>query len=134
MDNSLETTAGWTPEELSSVGRADELQVSSYRRDGTLRTFVTIWNARVGDAIYIRSAHGPANGWYRRALVAGAGRIRAGGTERDVRFDPLDASDPAQSAIDEAYHAKYDRYGPRYVATVVGPSARQTTLRIVPAQ
>jgi len=133
MDNPQETGVGWTPDALSRIGRAEELQVSSYRRDGTLRPFVTIWMARLGDEIYIRSAHGPANGWYRRAIAAGAGRIRAGGIERDVLFDPLGSSDPDQVRIDAAYRAKYDRYGPRFVGSVVGPAAGQTTLRLVPA-
>jgi hypothetical protein len=36
------------------------------------------------------------------------------------------------AAIDAAYHAKYDRYGPAIVATVVGPHAVAVTLMLVP--
>jgi hypothetical protein len=36
-------------------------------------------------------------------------------------------------AIDTAYHAKYDRYGPQIVGTVTGPSAATVTLRVSPA-
>jgi hypothetical protein len=119
---------GWTPAELAAVGRADELAVSSYRPDGTLRHFVTIWAVRVGDDLFVRSAYGPGNGWFRRAQVAGTGRVRAGGVERDVTFA---APGPGvHDAIDAAYHAKYDRYGPAIVGSVVGPQVREVTLRL----
>jgi hypothetical protein len=36
------------------------------------------------------------------------GRIRGGGVERDVTFG--DAAPDAHAGIDDAYHAKYDRY------------------------
>ncbi|MGB8384464.1 MAG: DUF2255 family protein [Dermatophilaceae bacterium] len=121
----------WTNEELRSIGQATELRISSRRRDGTLRPFVTIWGVRVGDDIYVRSAYGPKNGWYRRAIAAGVGRVRAGGVERDVAFER--PSDEVHAAIDAAYHAKYDRYGPAIVGTVVGTDVVPTTLVLVPS-
>jgi hypothetical protein len=78
--------AAWTPDELDRIGRATELAVASRRPDGTLSPYVTIWRVRSGDDTYIRSAHGPGNGWYRHAKARQAGRIRAGGVERDVQF------------------------------------------------
>lgn len=121
----------WTEDELSRVGTAEELQVSSTRQDGTLRPYVTIWVVRVGDDIYIRSAYGLENPWFVRAKASGTGRIRAGGVEKDVQFEQ---PDPGVSAadIDAAYHAKYDRHGPKIVGTVVGPKAAETTLHLVP--
>ncbi len=121
---------GWAEDDLRRIGGADELQIASRRPDGTLRSFVTIWVVRSGDEIYVRSAHGPENPWYRRALASGSGRIRAGGVERDVHLTA--AGDADQAAIDAAYHSKYDRYGARIVNTVVGPTASQTTLRVTP--
>lgn len=118
----------WTPEELTRIGGAEELQISSRRSDGTLRRFVTIWVVRVGDDLYVRSAYGPDNPWFVRAQASGAGRIRAGGVERDVTF--ADAGADVHDAIDAAYHAKYDRHGPRIVGTVVGPEVIATTLRL----
>jgi hypothetical protein len=118
----------WTPEELTRIGGAEELQVSSRRSDGTLRRFVTIWVVRVGDDLYVRSAFGPDNPWFVRAQASGAGRIRAGGVERDVMF--ADPGPDVHDAIDAAYHAKYDRHGPRIVGTVVGPKVVATTLRL----
>jgi hypothetical protein len=55
------------------------------------------------------TAYGPDNPWYRRATASGAGRIRAGSIERDVSF--AHAAPGAQTGIDAAYHAEYDRYG-----------------------
>lgn len=78
----------------------------------------------------VRSAYGPSNPWFRRAKESGGGRIRAGGVERDVTFAEADAD--AHATIDEAYHAKYDRYGPRLVGTVVGPEVEAVTIKLVP--
>jgi hypothetical protein len=36
------------------------------------------------------------------------------------------------SLYDAAYHAKYDRYGPRIVGSVTGPGARTVTVRLLP--
>ena len=120
----------WTPDDLDRIGDATELQLASSRPDGTLRPYVTIWGVRAGDDLYVRSAHGPDNGWFRRARASGTGRIRAGGLERDVAFIAPDAG--AHEAIDAAYHAKYDRYGPAIVGSVVGPAVREVTLRLTP--
>ena len=64
--------SSWTDDELRRVGGAEELQVASYRRDGSLRPYVTIWVVRSGDDLYVRSAYGPENGWFRRAEASGA--------------------------------------------------------------
>ncbi|HRA51876.1 DUF2255 family protein [Actinotalea sp.] len=120
----------WTADELARIGRADELQIASTRTDGTMRPYVVIWAVRVGDDLYVRSAGGPTNPWFVRAVASGTGRVRAGGVERDVAF--ADAPAQAHTSIDAAYHAKYDRYGPAIVGSVVGQTVREVTLRLVP--
>lgn len=120
----------WNQDELGRIGDATELGLASRRRDGSLRPFVTMWVVRVGNELYVRSAYGPDNPWYRRALASGRGRIRAGGVAADVAF--ADASEGDPLAIDNAYHAKYDGYGPRIVGTVVGPDAHRVTIRLLP--
>jgi hypothetical protein len=50
--------------------------------------------------------------------------------ERDVTFTT--AAPQAHAGIDDAYHAKCDRYGPAIVGTVVGEQVVTTTLRLVP--
>jgi hypothetical protein len=124
--------SAWTDEELRRIGRSTEVQVASRRPDGSLRPYVTIWGVRSGSDFYIRSAYGPQNGWFRRAVGAGDGRVRADGIERDVSFELLDADSPAQRDIDAAYHVKYDSYGPKIVGSVVGPAAAAVTLLILP--
>jgi hypothetical protein len=120
----------WTDDELNRIGTAEELRLASLRTDGTLRPYVTMWVVRTGADLYVRSAYGPDNPWYRRARASGAGRIRAGGVERDVTF--TDAGPDAHPAIDAAYHAKYDRYGSAIVGTVVGAKAIPVTIRLLP--
>lgn len=124
--------SGWTSDELDAVGNAEEVGISSRRRDGSIRPYVTIWAVRVGDDLYVRSAFGPDNPWFVRAKASGSGRIRAGVLERDVEFVEPDAD--VHASIDAAYHAKYDRHGPRMVGTVVGPRVVATTLRLEPAR
>ncbi|WP_194410025.1 DUF2255 family protein [Microbacterium cremeum] len=131
---SQSTSAGpFTPDELERIGGAEELQVSSTRPDGTDRPFVTIWGVRVGDHLYIRSAYGTGNPWFRRAVSSGIGRIQAGGVDREVSFTRIDPGDAVvQQAVDAAFHAKYDRHGPAIVGTVVGPVSHEATLRLDP--
>ena len=121
--------SSWTADELERIGNSTELQIASLRRDGSLRSYVTIWVVRSGDDVFVRSAYGHENGWFRRALSSGQGRIRAGGVERDVAFEEPGAAVDAD--VHAAYHAKYDRYGPAMVGTVVSPEAARATLRLV---
>lgn len=123
--------AGWTTDDLERIGSSEELDLASRRADGSLSGFVTMWVVRVDDDVYVRSAHGPENPWYRRALARGLGTIRAGGIERDVTF--VTDAHGTHGSIDAAYHAKYDRYGAEIVGTVVGAHAHPVTIRLVPA-
>ena len=125
-----EAPAGWTADELARIGDAQELELASRREDGTLRRYVTIWAVRAGDQLFVRSAHGRDNPWFRRAVASGTGRIRAGGVERDVRFERPEPE--VHTAVDAAYHAKYDHYPKAYVDPVVDAASWSATLRLVP--
>jgi hypothetical protein len=120
----------WNDVERRRIGEAQELQLASERPDGTLRPYVTMWFVRAGDELYVRSAYGAGNPWFRHAKTSGVGRIRAGGLERDVTF--AEAAPGVHVDVDAAYHAKYDRYGPEIVGTVVGSQAHDVTIRLVP--
>jgi hypothetical protein len=120
----------WTDEELGRIGEAQELQLASERPDGTLRPHVTIWVVRVGDELYVRSAYGANNPWFRRAKASGVGRIRAGGLERDVMF--VEPAPDVHPDIDAAYRGKYDGWGPAIVGTVAGSLAHSATIRLAP--
>jgi hypothetical protein len=127
-------TRKWTSNELRHVGAATELQIASRRLDGSLRPYVTIWTVRAGGDLYVRSAYGSGNRWFRRATASGTGRIRVPGLEHDVTFAPaIELGASTLEAVDAAYHAKYDRYGPQIVGTVTGANAADVTLRLDPA-
>jgi hypothetical protein len=122
--------SGWTDDELGQIGRAAELRLASRRPDGSLSRYATIWAVVAGETVYVRSAYGYDDRWFQRALRSGAGRVEAGGVQRDVAFEQ-----PAGDVSDDvtaAYHAKYDRYGPAIVGTVVSPEAVRSTLRVTP--
>ena len=120
----------WTGNELAKIGAADELEITSFRNDGTTRAYTTIWVVRVGDELYVRSWHGRAAGWFRRAVQRHAGRIQAGGVQRDVIFEEPDEN--VRGAIDEAYLSKYGRYGNTYVQPMIDTGAAEATFRLVP--
>ncbi|MEN3312710.1 MAG: hypothetical protein V7645_2039, partial [Actinomycetota bacterium] len=79
-------TAAWTDEELDQIAAAEELELASTRRDGTLRKPVTIWVVRHGDDLYVRAVNGRGSSWFRGAQVRHEGHIRAGGVDKDVVF------------------------------------------------
>jgi hypothetical protein len=120
----------WTADELDRIGGSTELQVAPAQEDGSPSRFTTIWVVRVGADLYVRSARGVDNPWFRRASTSGVGRVRAGGIERDVTFASV--GDDSQADIDAAYHAKYDHYGAAIVGSVVGAHAYPGTLRLIP--
>jgi hypothetical protein len=124
--------AGWTSDELSKVGAAEELRFATARSDGTLRNAVTIWVVRAGDDLYVRSVNGRTAGWFRGAQDHYAGRIEAGGIQKDVTcVDVKDASD-LEEQIDAAYRAKYRRYAASVVNATLTPQARAATLKLTP--
>ena len=120
----------WTKDELHIIGTAEELQIASLRRDGTLRKPVTIWVVRLADDLYIRCVNGRNGAWFRGVQSRHEGHIRAGGIEKDVTF--VEETDPGiNDKIDAEYLTKYRRYPP-YVAPMVTPEVRAATIKLVP--
>jgi len=120
----------WTSDELTTIGAADERELASLRRDGTLRNPVTIWVVRRGDDLFIRSYKGPDAAWFRGTQMRHEGHIRAGGVEKDVTF--VDADRDIDDGLDAAYPSKYRRYGAHFVNLMVSPEARAATIKLVP--
>ena len=86
---------------------------------------------RAGDDLYVRSYRGRGGSWFRAAITQGAGRIRAGGVEKDVAF--VEETDPGvNDQVDAAYRSKYRRYGASYTEVMVAPDIRAATLRLTP--
>src|SRR3989442_2858114 len=109
----------WTSDELTKIGKAEELEIVSLRRDGTLRNPVTIWVVRHGDDLYIRSVNGPTSGWFRGVQERHEGNIQAGGVQKDVSF--AEADHDLDDEIDDAFRKKYHRYAERIVDSEMSP-------------
>jgi hypothetical protein len=121
----------WTSEELTKIGTAEELQIASLRRDGTLRNPVTIWVVRLGDDLYVRSVNGRTSAWFRGVQTRHEGHIRAGGVDKDVTFVEEAAPD-INGQIDAAYRTKYRRYAASIINHITSPEARSATIKLVP--
>ena len=119
----------WTRKELDKVGAAEELALTSIKRDGTQSKPVTIWVVRVGDELYVRSVNGRTSSWFRSVQAWNEGRIRAGGAEKEVIFTEADLK--LNDEIDAAYRAKYHRYQARIVDSIVSPKARSATISLL---
>jgi len=121
----------WTSNELNKIAAAEELEIASLRRDGTLRKPVTIWVIRLGDDLYVRSVNGRTSVWFRGTQDRHEGHIRAGGVAKDVTF--VEETDPGiNNQIDTAYRTKYRRYAASIIRSTVTPQARSTTTKLVP--
>jgi hypothetical protein len=122
----------WTSDELNRIGAAEELEIASFRSDGTLRKPVTIWVVRCGDDLYVRSVNGRTSGWFRGTQVRHEGHIKAGGVDKDVTFVEVDANLAINDQIDAAYRTKYHRYAASIISSIVSPKARSATIQLVP--
>jgi len=119
----------WTNDELDNIAPAEELELASARRDGSLRNPVTIWVVRHGDDLYVRSVYGRGAAWFRGTQDRHEGHIRAGGVEKDFSF--VEAGHDLADQIDAAYRTKYRRYAASIVDSIVSPEARAATLKLV---
>ncbi len=123
----------WTKDELNKSGTAEELQIASLGRDGTLRNPVTIWVVRLANDLYVRPIHGRTSAWFRGTQVRYEGHIQAGGVDKDVAF--AEETDPdINEQIDAAYRTKYRRYAASIINTTVSPGARSATIKLVPRE
>jgi hypothetical protein len=120
----------WMSDELKKIGTAEELQIASLRRDGTLRKPVIIWVVRVGDDLYVRSVNGRNSSWFRGVQTRHEGHIRAGGVDKDVTFVEESGSD-INDQIDAAYTTKYRRYA-SIAKSMTTPTVRAATIKLVP--
>jgi hypothetical protein len=121
----------WTPDELNKIETADELELTSLRRDGSPRRPVTIWVVRVGDDLYVRAVNGRTSPWFRGTLSRHEGRVQSGGVEKDVAF--VEEADPTTGErIDAAYREKYRRYPKSYVDACLTAKAQAATIKLVP--
>jgi hypothetical protein len=121
----------WDEQELALIADTEEISIAGRRTDDTLRKPVTIWVARLGDDLYVRSVRGREAAWFKGTQLLRQGHVSAGGLEMDVAFE--DAGGPGvDDELDAVYRAKYGHYPERIVGSVVTPQAREATLRLQP--
>jgi hypothetical protein len=120
----------WKSDQLDKLARAEEVQIASSGRDGTLGKAVTVWAVRHGDDLYVRSVRGRNGQWFQGIQERHEGRIRARGIQQDVTF--VDAGQDNETEIDAAYRTKYRRYAGSILNSVLTPEARATTIKLVP--
>jgi hypothetical protein len=124
----------WTEDQLQAVAAAAELHIRTHRPDGTLLDPAPIWVVRAGDSLYVRSWKGTGGTWFSRASRGGTARITAGGGDADVIVSLAGGADRDRiDRIDQAYRAKYARYGQTYLAPMVAGQAAETTLQLTPS-
>ena len=123
---------GWTSEELSKIGTAEELRIRPLRRNATLRSPTTIWVVRHGEDLYVRPVNGRVSGWFRGTQERLEGHIQWGGVDKDVTFVYVEATDDVNAAIDAAYSTKYGRYPKSWVDAVLTPEAKSATIKLQP--
>lgn len=124
----------WTKNDIERIGAADELLLTSFKKDGTLRKPVTIWGVRIGDDLYVRSYRGRESPWFRHTQLRHEGRISGGGVTKNVTFVDVSDDEARNNEIDVAYQSKYRKYSAAYVDPIIAPQARTTTLKLVPSE
>ena len=126
-------TAAWTPEQLERIDAAEELQIASRRADGSRRGWVPIWVVSVGGQVYVRTWHRRTTGWFGHVLDSHRARVRAPGLEADVAVEDVgDGPGDLRAGVDQAYRAKYARYGHTTIGQMISDPAAAATLRLIP--
>jgi hypothetical protein len=121
-------TASWSPDEMSLINAAGELQVAVKRPDGSLRQWVPIWVVCAGGQVYVRTWYRRDTGWFGHALRSSRARIRVPGLEADVTIEDIgDASTQVTADVDAAYRTKYGNGG---AGSMVTDEAAATTLQL----
>lgn len=128
MDWTMSTeTTTLTKEEIARIAAADDFRIAPYREDGaTTGTPTFIWSVSVDDHLYVRAYSGTGSSWYRAALKQKAGKIKAAGMEKTVRFEAV--SGDINDQIDDAYRQKYSSSS--YLNSMISERAKAATVRV----
>lgn len=113
----------WTNEELATLAKTDELKLQLSRS-------VTIWMVPVDGQLFVRSVNGRASQWFRNAKAQASGRISVGKLSKEVQL--VEVGEGLHDAIDAAFRAKYGRYAPSIVDSIVSSKAQSATLELIP--
>jgi hypothetical protein len=119
--------SSWSDDDLSAIAESEDLFISPFREDGTTYgTPTRVWPLVIDGEVYVRAANGQQSRWYVAAMSQKAGRIRVGGKDHEVTFEP--GGDEVASAIDAAYQEKYK--GSSAVPIMQGAGPTSATVRI----
>jgi hypothetical protein len=99
--------SAWTTEELTRMGTAEELEITTLGGDDAPGSPPTIWVVPHGDDLHVRSVNGPTSVWCCGTRTRHGGHIRAGGADRGVTF--VDAVPDINHELDAVYRVKYRR-------------------------
>lgn len=122
----------WTPDQLTTIGAAEEVRIAVARRDGSLRRPVIVWVVQQAEDLYVRSVNGRDAAWFRGAASQPDGRLWANGIEQDISFDDVSHQIALDDALDTAYRTKYRHYAATIIDAITGPQARAATLKLLP--
>ena len=79
----------WNEDDLRAIAESHDLYISPFREDGTsYGTPTLVWPLVVDGEVYVRAANGQQSSWYAAAVSQKAGRIRVGGKDYEVTFEP----------------------------------------------
>jgi hypothetical protein len=119
----------WNEDDLRAIAESHDLYISPFREDGTTYgTPTLVWPLVVDGEVYVRAANGQQSSWYRAAVSQKAGRIRVGGKNYEVTFEP--GGNETAPAIDAAYEEKYT--GSSAVPIMQEEEPKAATVRISP--
>lgn len=123
--------SAWSKNELSKIGKADDLHIAPFREDGiTCGTPTWIWSVAVDGELYVRAYNGTKSRWYQAAMRQRGGRIAAAGMTKEVTFEAVNGA--INDRIDDAYRAKY--HASPYLKPMIGPGARAATVKVAPRE
>jgi len=116
-----------TKEEIALIAQKDDFHIAPFREDGvTTGTPTWIWSVSVDDQLFVRAYSGTSSRWYRAAMKQKAGKIKAAGMEKTVRFEAV--SGDINKKIDEAYRQKYS--SSPYLNSMISERAKAATVRV----
>lgn len=118
-----------TEQEIRTISQQDDFHIAPFREDGkTYGTLTWIWSVSVNNKLYVRAYYGKNSRWYQSAMKQKAGKIKAAGMEKKVRFEPIEGS--INEEIDQAYRKKYA--GSPYLNSMISERSKAATVQILP--
>lgn len=120
-----------TEQEITTISQQDDFHIAPFREDGkTYGTLTWIWSVSVNNQLYVRAYYGKKSRWYQSAMKQKAGKIKAAGLEKKVRFEPIEGS--INEEIDQAYRKKYA--GSPYLNSMISERSKAATVQILPGE